>query len=592
LLNLLSCLESEYYPFYSDNSVIATLFTNYVWLLLFRFEILEITKGSLFRITNITFTHYVDKVAVFFCVLVTVLTPLPLTSQYFFALLATFKNFSYSIMTRSQLAATYCAEAQISIKRIQNFLLFEHQESSRAVIQRFVRRNTSFNKPLRTKCVPIIAVKNIDVSIGNCGILSDASFTALAGEVVGVAGAAGSGKSTFLQVILNEVEPQKGIVSVEGVVSYSAQEAWIFSACVRQNILFGQEMDLHKYQTVISACALEDDLSLFPYGDQTLVGERGVMLSGGQKARISLARAIYRNADIYLLDDPLSAVDGHVAMHIFNECILGYLKDKCVVLVTHQVKFLTNVDKVYFIEEGKFVRSENLNKINSLTYEKKTETIDLVKFGTVSEVKEHRSTEAQSQNMYKKYCFARHWSFSVLILIMLGFTQLLLSISDFFVAIWINLTQERRHSTPSVIKNLLPSDIFLYIYSALVVILVLSKHLLAVTYLKYCMSVSKKLHGGLLNTVLFAPMQFFNDHSSGRILNRFSKDIGCIDEIIPAVLFEVINCLFVTIGIFVVISILNYWLILPTLVLLVLFYMFAILFKPTNKCIRRTDGIG
>jgi ATP-binding cassette subfamily C (CFTR/MRP) protein 4 len=127
-------------------------------------------------------------------------------------------------------------------------------------------------------------------------------------------------------------------------------------------------------------CALEDDLSLFPHGDQTLVGERGAMLSGGQKARISLARAVYRDADIYLLDDPLSAVDAHVAEHIFNECILNYLKSKSVVLVTHQIKYLSKVNQVYFIEIGKLTAGETLNEINKLGNDNKTKTTTLKQF--------------------------------------------------------------------------------------------------------------------------------------------------------------------------------------------------------------------
>jgi ATP-binding cassette subfamily C (CFTR/MRP) protein 4 len=127
-------------------------------------------------------------------------------------------------------------------------------------------------------------------------------------------------------------------------------------------------------------CALEDDLSLFPHGDQTLVGERGAMLSGGQKARISLARAVYRDADIYLLDDPLSAVDAHVVEHIFNECILNYLKSKSVVLVTHQIKYLSKVNQVYFIENGKLTAGETLNEINKLGNDNKTKTTTLKQF--------------------------------------------------------------------------------------------------------------------------------------------------------------------------------------------------------------------
>jgi ATP-binding cassette subfamily C (CFTR/MRP) protein 4 len=396
---------------------------------------------------------------------------------------------------------------------------------------------------------------------------------------------------TLLQVILKEVEPTKGLVDVEGKLSYSAQEAWIFSASVRQNILFGQEMDQDKYQKVIRVCALEDNLSLFPHGDQTLVGERGMMLSGGQKARISLARAVYRGADIYLLDDPLSAVDAHVAEHIFNECILNYLKNKSVVLVTHQIKYLKKVNKMYFIENGKLTACEAVDKVNKLAYDNKIETTALKEFGAVSEVKESRGSEAPSQNLYKNFYFAGRWSMLLFILVLLSSVQLLNSGIDFFVAVSLDLIENPNNSSFEL-RQILSTQTFVYLYGILAIILVVSVHPLAYCYIKYCASVSQKLHNKLLAAIVAVPMKFFNDHSSGRILNRFSKDLGCIDQVIPMMLFEVITTVFYVIGICVIISILNYWLIFPAVGLILFLYAFAHLCKPINKSVRRTEGIG
>lgn len=128
------------------------------------------------------------------------------------------------------------------------------------------------------------------------------------GKLYGVIGMVGSGKSSFLSAILSEITTVEGKVKVNGGISYASQEAWVFGSTVRQNILFGQSYDRYRYHKVIKACALQKDFQQFPQGDQTIVGERGSSLSGGQKARINLARALYRQADIYLLDDPLSAV--------------------------------------------------------------------------------------------------------------------------------------------------------------------------------------------------------------------------------------------------------------------------------------------
>ena len=143
------------------------------------------------------------------------------------------------------------------------------------------------------------------------------------GKLYAVIGMVGNGKSSFLSAILGEINLTEGQVKVNGSVSYASQEAWVFGATVRQNILFGQSYDRQRYQKVIKACALIRDFKQFPQGDQTVVGERGSSLSGGQKARINLARALYRQSDIYLLDDPLSAVSDHRLSQHFTLILLG-----------------------------------------------------------------------------------------------------------------------------------------------------------------------------------------------------------------------------------------------------------------------------
>jgi len=134
---------------------------------------------------------------------------------------------------------------------------------------------------------------------------------------------------------------------VYGKVAYASQEAWIFSGTIRENILCGAEYNEQRYRRVVEATTLARDLNLLPKGDQSLVGERGISLSGGQKARVNLARCLY----VYLMDDPLSAVDKHVGRHLFNEAINGFLKDKTRILVTHQLQYLKGVDKILVLRE-------------------------------------------------------------------------------------------------------------------------------------------------------------------------------------------------------------------------------------------------
>ncbi|VAI82716.1 unnamed protein product [Triticum turgidum subsp. durum] len=177
------------------------------------------------------------------------------------------------------------------------------------------------------------------------------------GEKIAICGEVGSGKSTLLAAVLGEVPKTEGMIQVCGKIAYISQNAWIQSGTVRDNILFGSSMDEERYHNTLMRCSLVKDLEMLPYGDCTQIGERGVNLSGGQKQRVQLARALYQNADIYLLDDPFSAVDAHTATSLFNEYVMSALSEKTVLLVTHQVDFLPIFDSILFMSHGEVIRS-------------------------------------------------------------------------------------------------------------------------------------------------------------------------------------------------------------------------------------------
>ncbi|KAM8852537.1 ATP-binding cassette sub-family C member 2 isoform 1-T1 [Synchiropus picturatus] len=185
-------------------------------------------------------------------------------------------------------------------------------------------------------------------------LLKNVNLDIKPGQLVAVVGAVGSGKSSLISAILGEMHGTKGHVNIQGSIAFVPQQAWIQNATMRDNILFGSPHEDKKFQDVIKACAMEPDLALLPGGDQTEIGEKGINLSGGQKQRVSLARATYSQADIYLLDDPLSAVDSHVGKHLFDNVIgpNGILKDKTRILVTHGVSFLPFVDEIVVLVDG------------------------------------------------------------------------------------------------------------------------------------------------------------------------------------------------------------------------------------------------
>ncbi|KAK3137193.1 hypothetical protein QOZ80_5BG0449000 [Eleusine coracana subsp. coracana] len=186
--------------------------------------------------------------------------------------------------------------------------------------------------------------------------LKNINLVVRTGEKVAICGEVGSGKSTLLAAALGEISKTEGTIQVCGKIAYVSQNAWIQTGTVQDNILFGSSMDEKRYQETLLKCSLVKDLQNLPYGDCTQIGERGVNLSGGQKQRVQLARALYQNADIYLLDDPFSAVDAHTATNLFNEYVMGALSDKTVLLVTHQVDFLPVFDCILLMSDGEIIR--------------------------------------------------------------------------------------------------------------------------------------------------------------------------------------------------------------------------------------------
>ena len=182
--------------------------------------------------------------------------------------------------------------------------------------------------------------------------LSDITFNVCNGNMLAITGAVGSGKSSLLTAILGELPLHRGSISYHGNIAYVPQITWVFSGTIRENILFGLPFNKERFQKVVHICELTKDLMNFTNGDLTEIGQRGVTLSGGQKARMGLARAVYSDSDIYLLDDPLSAVDTKVGRKLFENCILGHLSGRIRLLVTHQLQYLKDVDRVIVMNNG------------------------------------------------------------------------------------------------------------------------------------------------------------------------------------------------------------------------------------------------
>lgn len=299
-------------------------------------EIKTITGASYLRGVFLSCSVFIERTTLFLTVITYVLIENTITADKVYSMAQFFNLLQLAMAIYYPLAINMGAETLVSVRRLQDFLILEDKAES------LIERTT--NKE--------IVIKNVDASwVPGTPTLRRFSLTVKAGKLCAIVGPVGAGKSSVLQLILGELCKELGEIKIGGHLSYSSQEPWLFGSTVRNNILFGLEYDRQRYRKVVKVCALEPDFEQFPQRDQTMVGERGVSLSGGQRARINLARSIYREADIYLMDDPLSAVDTHVGKHLFEECIIKHLAGKTRILVTHQLQYLKKADHIVVINE-------------------------------------------------------------------------------------------------------------------------------------------------------------------------------------------------------------------------------------------------
>ncbi|KAJ4802620.1 ABC transporter C family member 5 [Rhynchospora pubera] len=269
-----------------------------------------------------------------------------LTAGAVLSALATFRILQDPLRNFPDLVSNL-TQTKVSLDRIARFL--EEEE---------LRSDTNSRIPLG-ETNNAIEIENGDFTwnpVSSIPTLTGIQLLVQRGMRVAVCGAVGAGKSSFLSCILGEMPKVSGQVKTSGSIAYVPQSAWILSGNIETNILFGSPMDRDRYNSVLHACSLLKDLELFSHGDQTVIGDRGINLSGGQKQRIQLARALYQDADIYLLDDPFSAVDAETGSELFREYITSALAEKTVIFVTHQVEFLPASDLILVFKDGRIIQ--------------------------------------------------------------------------------------------------------------------------------------------------------------------------------------------------------------------------------------------
>lgn len=402
----------------------------------------------------------------------------------------------------------------------------------------------------------------------NAIALEEVSFEAATGDFVCVTGRVGAGKTALLKCLLGEISVLKGSVDVVGKIAYCGQEPWLQNGTLQENVVFGQEYDDEWYHEVLDACALAKDIEQMPLGHATEVGERGISLSGGQKARVSLARAIYSRADIYIFDDVLSAVDEHVAKHLVNHVFSrdGLLASRTIILATNYIKVLGHASLLISIQNKRIVEQTTIeamlqNQENSPTFrliktfnnesmsslkphdrkghilnkskvldDKLLELIDgeVLSRGDAKKADEENQDETgkktSSLAVYGRYLgVLSGWQLA------LGFCVTVLSVVCInAISYWLGVIANQQFT------SLGPAKLYVAVY---LIIALVSCVLTIVGFLWFlvhlAMQASSQLHSSMLWRVMRAPMSFFDATPLGRVINRFTGDINQLDSSLP-----------------------------------------------------------
>ncbi|CAN1254224.1 ABC transporter C family member 10 [Linum perenne] len=429
--------------------------------------------------------------------------------------------------------ATMFIDAKVSLDRIAKFL------EAPELQQQHTRRKGN-NWQVDAAEFPIF-IQSSEISWStdttSMATLRNINLVVKFGEKVAICGEVGSGKSTLLAAVFGEVPRTNGTMSVHGKIAYVSQTAWIQTATIRENILFGSVMEPVRYREVLERCCLVKDLEMLPNGDFTEIGERGVNLSGGQKQRIQLARALYQDADVYLLDDPFSAVDAHTATNLFNEYVMGALSGKTSLILLMSSGEILNTgtyDRMLgscqeFHELVNAHKNRNDWKMQQSLSEQTSDVsnIEILKVDTKDNItatsgdqlimKEERETGDTGFKPYREYLSKRSgflFCFLTAIFHILFLAGQL--VQNYLLAADID--------NPEVSKASL-----LMIYTVIGCILPIFMLFRSIALVKLGCDASESIFFTLLNSLFRAPMSFYDSTPLGRILSRVSSDLSIID---------------------------------------------------------------
>ncbi|XP_044751379.1 probable multidrug resistance-associated protein lethal(2)03659 [Coccinella septempunctata] len=574
-----------------------------------------------------SFEMFLTRTAIFISLLGYVLLGNYISAEKVFLITSIYNTIRPTVTIMFSLACSNIAEINISLKRINNFLNLEEIEeeemnANENKMTNGYKANISSDNMMELKdnkssSVPKIVFKDLSAkwaADSNDDTLCDIDIELNSNQLVAVIGPVGSGKSSLVSVILKEIQITKGYSQINGTISYASQEPWLFHGSVRENILFGEPYDKRRYTEVVRVCCLKSDFLLLPYGDKTIVGDRGTGLSGGQRARINLARCIYRRADIYLLDDPLSAVDANVGRSLYQDCIKIFLHDKLRVLVTHQIQYLKSTDLIIVMNNGAIEKTGKFEELQNsdLNFgellkshaeedeEKRVVSRRTSKQGSVlqsieeideePEMSKERLTEGNIK-LSTYFNFIRAGGNLKVIIALVLFmlvTRCFEYGGDFFVRTWVNMEQNVKDTNGTLE---IPRTTIIYTYSGITIGTITFSLIYCLSFVAFFTKASINLHNTVVERLIQGKMTFFDCNPAGRILNRFSKDMGIVDEYIPFILYDVVAIMVALIGTIVISVFVEVWLLIPCIFLIIILYICRMFYIVTSRNIKRIESI-
>ncbi|KAF2969808.1 hypothetical protein GQX73_g3732 [Xylaria multiplex] len=400
-------------------------------------------------------------------------------------------------------------------------------------------------------------------------------------EIIAVIGSVGSGKTSLLAALAGDMRKTSGEVVLGASRAFCPQYAWIQNASVRQNILFGKDMNREWYKEVIKACALQPDLDMLPDGDATEIGERGITVSGGQKQRLNIARAIYFDADIVLMDDPLSAVDAHVGRHIMDNAILGLLKGKCRILATHQLWVLNRCDRIVWMDGGKIRAVDTFDKLmeNEPGFKHLMETTAVEEKKDENEAEE-RAVASVPWSVYARYVRASGSIFNALWVLL---ALIIAQGGNIATSLWLSYWTADKFGYSQAI--------YIGVYAALGTGQAIFLFIFAIMLTIFGTRASKALLRQAVTRTLRAPMSFFDTTPLGRITNRFSRDVDVMDNNLTDAMRMYFLTMATVISVFALIIAFFYYFAIALVPLVIIFVLAASYYRASAREVKRFESV-